>query len=75
MPVISTVISSRLRLMVQTGVDDEGNPVVRSRNLNNLKPEATDEAVYTVAGSLGELQQHPVNAVRKVTESDLVFME
>ncbi len=74
MPVNSVVVSSALKLMVQTGVSDTGDPIIRSRSFNNVKPEADDEAVYNVAESLGELQQYPVHAIRKVIESDLVSM-
>lgn len=72
MPVVSSVVSSALRLMVQTGMDDEGLPIIRSRSFNRVKPQAADEAVYNVAEKLGELQQHPVTAIRRITESDLI---
>ncbi|KUO53091.1 MAG: hypothetical protein APF76_14975 [Desulfitibacter sp. BRH_c19] len=73
MPVISSVIDSGLKVLVQTGMDDDGLPVVRSRNFSRVKPEATDEAIYNVGDQLGQLQQYPVTAIRKVTESDLIF--
>ena len=72
MPVISSIVSSGLKLMVQTGMDDEGLPIVRSRSFNRVKPGAIDEAIYNVGDQLGALQQHPVTAIRKVTESDLI---
>lgn len=72
MPVISSIVSSDLKVMVQTGLDDDGLPVVRSRNFSRVKPEATDEAIYNVGDTLGALQQYPVTAIRKVSESDLI---
>ncbi|MEW6621810.1 MAG: DUF1659 domain-containing protein [Bacillota bacterium] len=73
MPVINTPVSSGLKLMVQTGIDEKGNPVIRSRNFARVKPDASDEAVYNTAVVLGSLQEHPVAAVRRTAEVDLVF--
>ena len=72
MPVTSTVISSGLKIMVQTGVDDEGLPIFSARNFSRVKPSAADEAVYQAGDTLGSLQQHPVTAIRRITESDLL---
>jgi len=72
MSVISSVVSSGLRLMVQVGMNNEGSPIIRTRSFNRVKPQATDEAIYNVGIKLGELQQYPVTAVRRTIESDLI---
>ncbi len=72
MAIVSEPISSSLKLMVQTGVDDGGNPVIRARSFSRVKPTAEDEAVYTAATTLGELQEHALMGVRRVAEVDLV---
>ena len=45
MAIITSPTDSRLRLMVQTGTDPQGNPVVATRNYSRIKAEATDESV------------------------------
>lgn len=74
MAIITSPTDSRLRLMVQTGTDAQGNPVVATRNYSRIKPEATDEGVYQVATVLGELQKHPVFAINRVNEVKLEEM-
>ncbi len=72
MAVISTPISSGLRLMVQTGLDAQGNPVVRARNFSRVKPSAVDQGVYDTGVAIGALQEHSVLEIRRTIEMDLV---
>lgn len=58
--------SSALRLELQYGVDDAGNPVYRSRTMSNVKPTAAAQDVYDVATALAGLQTHTLNAVYQV---------
>ena len=72
MAVINSVVSSGLRVMVQVGMNAGGLPIIRARNFTGVKIQATDEAVYNVGVKIGELQQHPVSAIRRAVESDLI---
>ncbi|ACI18955.1 DUF1659 domain-containing protein [Dictyoglomus thermophilum] len=63
--------NSRLILRVQIGVQS-GNPVLRNRSFNNVKPNAPDEAVYVVAQTLGNLQKYPVVKVVRTNDEELV---
>jgi len=71
MAVVSTPLSSILRIQVQTGSDGSGNPVYRIRSYNRVKAAAADQDVYDIAQALGSLQVHPVNAVSRINENDL----
>ncbi|ACK41770.1 MULTISPECIES: DUF1659 domain-containing protein [Dictyoglomus] len=71
MPVQSLPYNSRLILRVQIGVQS-GNPVLRNRSFNNIKPDATDEAVYTVAQVLGSLQKYPVVKVVRTNDEEII---
>ena len=72
MPIINSVVSSALRVMVQVGTNVGGLPIIRARNFTGIKPQVTDEAVYNVGMKIGELQQHHVSGIRRVIESDLI---
>jgi len=72
MAVIKQPEGSTLRLMVQTGVDDRGEPVIRTRSYSRLKPLAADQDVYDVAQAMGGLQRHPLTAVARVDENSLI---
>lgn len=63
---------TRLRIDMDYGTDANGRKLTRSKSFNNIKPDADDQAIFDVAQALGNLQQHPVIAIRKVSESDLV---
>lgn len=73
MAVQSIPYNSRLILRVQVGIQ-QGNPVLRNRSFNNVKANATDNAVFTVAQALGGLQKYPVVKIVRTNDEELVEM-
>lgn len=71
MAVNSIPYNSRLILRVQIGTQ-QGNPILRSRSFNNIKPDATDDAVFTVAQKLASLQKYPLVKVVRTNDEELV---
>lgn len=71
MAVISSEKESRLRLILQTGTDKEGNPTYKTKSYSDVKTDATDENVYAVADVLSGLQQHTLFDVERVNTLDL----
>lgn len=71
MAVNSIATGSVLRLQLQTGVDNNGDPVYRTKSLNNIKPEAADQDIFDVAGALAGLQQHVLADVLRVDSARL----
>ncbi len=61
-----------LRLVLQTGVDGEGNPVYRNKNLNNVRPGAADQDLFDVAQALAGLQEYPLAGVNRIDSARLV---
>lgn len=64
--------SSVLRLELQVGVNQSGNPVFRNKSLNNVKPGAADQALYDVAVALAGLQEYPLNGVSRIDGGQLI---
>jgi hypothetical protein len=72
MAVSSNPLGGRLQLRLIVGMDDKGNHIYRTRSYANVKPAATDQAVYDVGSALANLQEHDLEEVRRVSESVLI---
>jgi hypothetical protein len=64
--------SSVLRLELNTGVDEGGNPVYRNKNLSNVKPAAADQDLFDAATALAALQGYTLNGISRVDGASLV---
>ncbi len=71
MAVVKTPLGSTLRLVVETGTDLEGNPILKNRNYNNVKPTATDQDLFDVGNLLISLQQMSLNAMQRLDDAAL----
>ena len=58
-----------LKLVVN--VTENGKTSAKSRTYGKVKSDAADEAVYNVADALAGLQEHPVNRITRVDETEL----
>ncbi len=72
MAVVKQPIESRLLIAVQTGTNEFGQPVLRTRSFSRVKPEALDQDLYDVALTIGGLQQHAVAHVNRVDDGELI---
>lgn len=71
MTVNSIPYNSRLILRVQVGIQ-QGNPVIRSRSFNNVKYDASDSAVFSVAQKLASLQKYPLVKIIRANDEELL---
>ncbi|MDH7577595.1 MAG: DUF1659 domain-containing protein [Bacillota bacterium] len=72
MAVNALPLESTLQIVVQTGTMANGDPALRTNSYRNVKTGAQDADVYEVAQALAGLQIHPLNAVHRQNEVDLV---
>lgn len=75
MPVIATPVDSSLQLILQTGVDENNQPILRTKSFARVKTSALDQDLMDVAKELAGLQIHPVSSVRRVVETELTEEE
>lgn len=68
---MAEIINSRLTLELNGGADDNGDTMIKYKHFNNVKNDAQDEDLQTVAMSLSELQELPMVAVKRVNEYDI----
>ena len=71
MPVNAIPVSARLQLRLNTGFDENLNPLFRNRSFSNVKPAADNEDLFELATEIGSLQVHSLNTVRRVDEYEL----
>jgi hypothetical protein len=64
-------VNARLQLRLNTGLDENLNPVYRTRSFSNVKPAAGNEDLFVLAQEIGSLQVHSLDAVRRVDEVEL----
>ena len=64
--------SSVLRLELQIGVSSGGNPVLRRRNLVNVKSTANDQDLFDIATAVGSLQKYPLYGIARVDTAQLI---
>ncbi|MFC0522208.1 DUF1659 domain-containing protein [Pontibacillus salicampi] len=67
----STVMNSQLQLVLENGTDEKGNPILKNKNFNNVKTDATPDQLWAVANALVALQQHPLYAVERNDSKEL----
>lgn len=61
-----------LQLELQTGVDPQGNPIYRNKNLRFIKPDAADQDLFDVAQALAGLQEYTLSKISRIDASQLV---
>lgn len=71
MAVDKVFINKRLELRVNTGLDVDLNPIMKTRSWSGIKPTATDANLFALAGEIGGLQAHTVTQIRTVTFEEL----
>ncbi len=71
MAVNAIPISARLQLRLNTGLDENLNPVYRTRSFSRVKPGATNVDLFELAEEIGYLQVHTLEAVRRLDEVEL----
>lgn len=61
----------RLKLELDGGMDGD-KQLIKSKTFSRIKADAGNEDLYQVGVSLGQLQEYPVEAVKKLEEIELV---
>lgn len=55
-----------LRLELQIGVNGNGDPILRSKNLSGIRDDAADQDLFDVAVTLAGLQKNALNRISRV---------
>lgn len=71
MAIVSTRNPSSLKLSLDCGVNEKGKNILRTKTINNVKYEATDDDIYEVVNSLIGLQGYDLKQVYRIDSSSL----
>lgn len=72
MAVESTKFGTKMVLKLDGGLNENGNPIVKSKTYANVNILALDQDVYDVASGIAALQTLPLGGVHKVEETVLI---
>ena len=62
---------SRLKLVFENGMDDEGNPVYKSKTFANVRRDSTADELYQVSQAIGSLAAQPLWLVERNDSYDI----
>lgn len=72
MAVVKTPLGSTLRLIMETGIDPNGKPIMKNRNYSNVKPTATDQELFDVGTLLVSLQEDTLSTIQRLDGAVLI---
>jgi hypothetical protein len=68
----AVVTASKLRLVFQVGMDDEGKPVLKAKTFNNIQKSATPDQLLRAAQALIGLSNDTLSNIERVENADLL---
>ncbi|NYE08560.1 hypothetical protein F4694_005408 [Bacillus niacini] len=68
----AVVTASKLRLVFQVGMDDDGKPVLKSKTFNNIQKSATPDQLLQAAQALIGLSNDTLSNIERVENADLL---
>ena len=68
----ATLTETRLRLAFEVGMNEKGEPVYKTKTLNNINPAATTDQLLQAAQALGVLCSDPLSSIKRADSSDII---
>ncbi|MDQ0974849.1 hypothetical protein QFZ31_004727 [Neobacillus niacini] len=68
----AVVTASKLRLVFQVGMDDEGKPVLKAKTFNNIQKSAAPDQLLQAAQALIGLSNDTLSNIERVDNADLL---
>ena len=72
MAVVSTKVSSALKLTMKVGVDKNGKDKYVTKTLGNLKVTAVDENVFAIGKAISNIKTYPLFGIDRQDQFSLV---
>ncbi|WP_312701795.1 DUF1659 domain-containing protein [Sedimentibacter sp.] len=72
MPIIKIHRNSKVRLVLDAGLDDNDKKITKYKTLDKARYEAGDQALFDIAKNIALLQKHSVRDIIKHEEYTLI---
>ncbi|WP_077212378.1 DUF1659 domain-containing protein [Bacillus dakarensis] len=69
----AVITSSRLALTFETGFNEKGEPIYKTKSYNNIKIEATADQLFQGANALGSLTSNTLVNVERNDNSEIIL--
>jgi hypothetical protein len=64
--------STKLRMVFEAGVDEEGNPILRAKTFSNVKSGATTDQLFQAAQAISVLCNDTLNKVERNDSTNII---
>lgn len=68
MAVEANIVSCKMQLKLNTGLDENGKEIIKTKTYSNVKSDAQDQGIYDVGSSLAALQDHALEEIHRVND-------
>lgn len=68
MAVEANIANCKMQLKLNTGLDENGKEIIKTKTYSNVKSDAQDQGIYDVGSSLAELQDHALEEIHRVND-------
>ncbi|MFT5874488.1 MAG: hypothetical protein ACI8WT_003458 [Clostridium sp.] len=72
MAVVSTKVSSALKLTMKVGVDENGKGQYTTKTMSNIKVAAVDEDVFAIGQAISSIKAYPLFGIDRQDQFSLV---
>lgn len=72
MAIIANQADSKLKLVLNAGVDVNNKDIIKSKTFANVKPTVTNENLFNLAVSMSDLQAYTLSNIVRYEEYQLI---
>ncbi|MCQ6278578.1 DUF1659 domain-containing protein [Bacillus sp. EB600] len=69
---VANLTETKLRMIFEAGLDEQGKPIYKAKTFNNIKKEATTDQLFQTAQALSVLCSDTLNAIERNDNSDIM---
>ncbi|KLT18089.1 DUF1659 domain-containing protein [Neobacillus vireti] len=66
------LLGTKLRLVFEAGINDEGKPVYKAKTFSNVKNEATTDQLFQAAQAISVLCKDTLNKVERNDSTEIL---